>query len=91
MSQSLEPDAVNLLLLIAQHEWDDEELGNPTSVIYQILAQDILVPFSLTASGAAAAVRFTLKHTDLLTIAARVPVGLVSTALITVEPNKGVQ
>ena len=83
MSQSLEPDVVDLLLLISQHEWNDEELGSPTSVIYQILADDIPVPFSLNESGEAVALRFTLKNTNLLTVAARVPVGLVGTALIT--------
>lgn len=83
MIHSLGDNPVYLLLIVAENEWDGEGLQDPTSDIYKILAEGIPELIDLTACGPGSAVRFTLKHAMVVTVAARVPIGLVDTALIT--------
>src|SRR6266481_1061389 len=85
MPHSLAIDAVDLLLIVPEHEWDGEGLTHPSSEIYEILAEGVADSTVLARCDPGPAVRFTLKHTKLLTVAARVPVGLVETALVTRE------
>ncbi len=74
---------VDLLLLVAQEEWEEERLQHPTSDIYQILAANTPELIELPVPPLGAALRFTLKHTNLVTTIARIPIGLVGTALTT--------
>jgi nucleoside phosphorylase len=92
MTHSTRFEPVDLLLIIAKHEWDDtkeegddkeEGLGQQDSYIYSILAEDTPELFNLSDLGGDACARFTLKHAHLRTVAARVPLGPTDTALIT--------
>jgi nucleoside phosphorylase len=83
MTQSLSSTQTGpLLLIIAQHEWDGGALGDPAADIYKLLAEDRPRRVALAGIEPDCAMRFTLKHVKLDTVAARVPTGLVETALI---------
>ncbi|TMQ05824.1 MAG: 5'-methylthioadenosine/S-adenosylhomocysteine nucleosidase [Deltaproteobacteria bacterium] len=75
--------STDLLLLVAEHEWDGCRLAASGSDLYAILAEGTPAPVDLSVYGAGVSMRFTLKYTPLVTIAARVPIGLVGTGLLT--------
>lgn len=76
-------DSIFLVLLIAEHEWDGEQIGQSTSRIYKILAEGQVSVISLPELGMNEVASFLLKHAKVRTLAVRVPIGLVETALIT--------
>jgi nucleoside phosphorylase len=83
MEHSPQPNRVDLLLLVAETVWAEEGLDQPTAEIYTVLAVASQEVTTLSLTGGWTAMRFTLKHTKLTTLLARVPIGLVGTALTT--------
>lgn len=76
-------DAIGLLLLIGQKEWDRAAMSDISSGIYDIIAEKASgaeIGCSILASGVTA---FRFSGTGLATIAARIPIGLVDAALTT--------
>lgn len=75
----------------------EEKLDQPTAEIYAFLTEPPPELKSLTMLGGGTAMRFTLKHTKLITLLARIPIGLVGAALTTIalieefRPTKVVQ
>jgi len=83
MAASPEPVPVDLVLIIAEREWDQEQLRDSKAAFYRFLAEDIPHPVDVTICETGTVQRFVLKHTKLVTIAARVPIGPVDTAVVT--------
>ncbi|MGY2908232.1 phosphorylase family protein [Bradyrhizobium sp. URHC0002] len=83
MSDSPGPDHIDLVLIIPEKNWDQERLGDSNALFYQHLTDHPPQPVDVSICDKGTVQKFVLKHTNLVTIAARTPIGLVDTAMLT--------